>query len=109
MLPRGNLPIAGLEHLPTRERRKEGYNRISLNETTLCLIPPALTLCPARLQRTGPMAFYATRIWASSCSGLYPLRTALWEGQVAAQLPHPLHSTSFTWQTLFSPSKEIAS
>jgi len=33
----------------------------------------------------------AAPICTKSCSGLYPRRLALWDGQAEAQFPHPLH------------------
>ena len=51
----------------------------------------------------------AAPIWASSCSGLYPASCAEWEGQVAVQLPHPLHKISLISQTRCSRLYVMAS
>ena len=39
VLPRGKLPIARVDYIPTRERWNEEYNRISLNGMTFVLVP----------------------------------------------------------------------
>ncbi len=46
----------------------------------------------------GDSPVQAAPICARSCSGLNPRSWALWDGQVAAQFPHPLQRISFILQ-----------